>query len=184
MKHIKIEEWWHFRDQLDKKGIAISVVALIGAILLCFFIIQVVKNRAISYEESIKQIASNVNAQEQRRFDLIPELVKCVKAYDEHEYKVLLALANARSCNGDSISKEVQNRISIVIERYPDLKSHENYEKLMIELSNTENRILQERKAYNQEVTRYRSFVRQFPSKQLLKLTDYEIVNYERFKSL
>ena len=46
----------------------------------------------------------------------------------------------------------------------------------------TENKIVEVRKAYNQQVTRYKRFVRQFPSKQLLSLTDYEVLDYERLE--
>lgn len=191
MKHIKIEEQCHFWNQVDKKGITIGVGAFMGALLLCFFIIQGTKNRAVSYEEAIKQAYSYVKTEEQRRLDLIPNLVECVKAYSEYEYKATLEVVKARSGNidsiahfgnGDLISKEVKDKISVVVERYPDLKAQKNYQDLMNELSITENRIVEVRKAYNQEVTRYKSFVRQFPSKQLLKLTDYEVVNFERLE--
>ena len=193
MKNIEIEEQKLPLTQLDKKDIAIGIGAFIGLLLFWFFVIQGVKNQAISYEESIKQTYSYVKAEEQRRLDLIPNLVECVRAYSEYEYKTTLELVKARSgdgnidsiahsCEGDLLSREVQDKISVVVERYPDLKAQKNYQDLMNELSITENRIVSVRKAYNQEVTRYKSFVRQFPSKQLLKLTDYEVIDYERLE--
>lgn len=164
------------------KKILVIVLALVGIVLLFVFSVQGVKNRAISYEESIEQADSYVKAEEKRRFDLIPNLVECVKAYDEHEYKTLIELAKARSNGSDADVKEIKTQIAAVVERYPDLKSQKNYQDLMNELALTENKIVEVRKAYNQQVTRYKRFVRQFPSKQLLSLTDYEVLDYERLE--
>ncbi len=164
-----------------KKALIIAA-ALVAVVLLGIFAVQGVKNRAISYEESIEQANSYVTAEEKRRFDLIPNLVECVKAYDEYEYKALIELAQARSGNGDADSKEIKDRINVVVERYPDLKAQKNYQDLMNELALTENKIVEVRKAYNQQVTRYKRFTRQFPSKQLLSLTDYEVLDYERLE--
>lgn len=164
------------------KKILVVFLALVGVVLLFVFSVQGVKNRAISYEESIEQADSYVKAEEKRRFDLIPNLVECVKAYDEHEYKTLIELAKARSNGSDADVKEIKTQIAAVVERYPDLKSQKNYQDLMNELALTENKIVEVRKAYNQQVTRYKRFVRQFPSKQLLSLTDYEVLDYERLE--
>lgn len=164
------------------KKILVIVLALVGIVLLFVFSVQGVKNRAISYEESIEQADSYVKAEEKRRFDLIPNLVECVKAYDEHEYKTLIELAKARSNGSDADVKEIKTQIAAVVERYPDLKSQKNYQDLMNELVLTENKIVEVRKAYNQQVTRYKRFVRQFPSKQLLSLTDYEVLDHERLE--
>lgn len=164
------------------KKVLVIVLALVAIVLLSIFAVQGIKNRAISYEESIEQADSYVKAEEKRRFDLIPNLVECVKAYDEHEYKTLIELAKARSNGSDADVKEIKTQIAAVVERYPDLKSQKNYQDLMNELALTENKIVEVRKAYNQQVTRYKRFVRQFPSKQLLSLTDYEVVDYERLE--
>ena len=164
------------------KKVLVIILALVGVVLLSIFAVQGVKNRAISYEESIEQADSYVKAEEKRRFDLIPNLVECVKAYDEHEYKTLIELAKARSNGSDADVKEITTQIAAVVERYPDLKSQKNYQDLMNELALTENKIVEVRKAYNQQVTRYKRFVRQFPSKQLLSLTNYEVLDYERLE--
>ena len=164
------------------KKVLVTILALVGLVLLFVFSVQGVKNRAISYEESIERASSYVKAEEKRRFDLIPNLVECVKAYDEHEYKTLTELAKARSTGTDADVKEIKTQIAAVVERYPDLKSQKNYQDLMNELALTENKIVEVRKAYNQQVTRYKRFVRQFPSKQLLSLTDYEVLDYERLE--
>ena len=193
MKNIEFKDLRLFWTQLDKKGIAVEALAFLSVLLLCFFIIQGVKNRAISYEESIKQAYSNIKSAEKRRSDLIPNLVECVRAYSEYEYRTTLAIVEARygnvnidsiarSGDGDLISREVKDKISIVVEHYPNLKAQKNYQNLMRELSLTENKILRERITYNKQVTSYKSFVRQFPSKQLLSLAGYDVMDCERLE--
>ena len=72
--------------------------------------------------------------------------------------------------------------IAAVAEAYPDLKSQKNYQELMNELAITENKIADIRKFYNKEVTDYKRFVRQFPNKQILGLSGYEVKDYERLE--
>ena len=162
------------------KQALILISAIIAVVLVCLFTVKGVENRAISYEEVIGNADSAVKAEEKRRFDLIPNLVECVKAYDEHEYRTLTELTKVRSTGTDADVNEIKAMIAAVAEAYPDLKSQKNYQDLMNELAITENKIVEVRKAYNTEVTRYKRFVRQFPSRQLLSLTGYETRDYER----
>ena len=164
------------------KKFLILISAFVAVALVGLFIVKGVENRAISHEESIGNAESVVKAEEKRRFDLIPNLVECVKAYDEHEYKTLVELAKARTGNGDADAKQIKDRISVVVERYPELQSQKNYQDLMNELAITENKIVEVRKAYNTEVTRYNRFTRQFPNKELLSLCGYEAKNYTRLE--
>lgn len=162
------------------KKVLVLISALIAVICICLFTVKGVENRAISYEEVIGNAESAVKAEEKRRFDLIPNLVECVKAYDEHEYKTLTELAKTRSTSTDADIDEIKTMIAAVAEAYPDLKSQKNYQDLMNELAITENKVVEVRKAYNTEVTRYNRFNRQFPTKQLLSLAGYEVKDYER----
>ena len=67
------------------KKILILISAFVAVALVGLFIVKGVENRAISHEESIGNAESVVKAEEKRRFDLIPNLVECVKAYDERQ---------------------------------------------------------------------------------------------------
>ena len=64
--------------------IIITIIAAVA--VMCLFMFQGVKNKAISYEEQITNAQSEIKVQEKRRADLIPNLVDCVKQYDRHEY--------------------------------------------------------------------------------------------------
>lgn len=167
------------------KKTLILVGAVIAAMICVFVIMMQVENRAISYEEAIENTGGDIRVEEKRRFDLIPNLVECVKQYDLHEYNTLKDVITVRSNNGNPNPgniDEIKAAINVVAERYPDLNSQKNYQDLMNELSITENKISQMRKHYNKDVTDYKRYVRQFPSKQILSLRGYEIKDYERLE--
>ena len=156
----------------------IIIAIIIAAILFSVFAINGVQNKAISYEEQINTAYSDIKVQEKRRADLIPNLVDCVKAYDEHEYQTLMNVISARGVNSDQTVNEVQNIISAVAEAYPELKSSENYRELMNELATTENLIANYRSNYNSWIKNYNQYVRKFPNKQFLNMLGYEVMNY------
>ena len=163
------------------KKILLVIAAVAAVALTALFIVMGVENRAITLEEAIENTAGDIRTEEKRRFDLIPNLVDCVKQYDEHEYNTLKDVIAARSADGSIANvDEVKTMIAAVAEAYPELKSQKNYQELMNELSITENRIANYRKHYNENVTDYKRYVRQFPSKQILAMRGYEVKDYER----
>lgn len=172
-------------ESTKKKNINIKLILIIVGIVLAVtlftvFALNSVPNKAISYEEQITTAQSEIKIQEKRRADLIPNLVDCVKEYDKHEYETLMAVVEARGTNSDSSVQEIQTMINAVAEQYPDLKSNENYKELMNELSTTENKIAQVRSNYNEWVTKYNSYTKKFPNKQILNLLGYEVTGYEK----
>lgn len=156
----------------------IIVAIVLAVILFATFALQGVPNQAISYEEQILTAQSDIRVQEKRRADLIPNLVDCVKAYDEHEYKTMMDVVNARGANSDEAVANVTTMIQAVAEAYPELKSNENYKELMNELATTENLIANYRSNYNQWVKSYNQYVRKFPNRQILSMLGYEVVDY------
>ena len=162
------------------KLILIIVAIILAVVLMFVFALQGVPNKAISYEEQITTAQSEIKIQEKRRADLIPNLVDCVKEYDKHEYETLMAVVEARGTNSDSSVQEIQTMINAVAEQYPDLKSNENYRELMNELSTTENKIAQVRSNYNEWVTKYNSYVKKFPNRQILDFLGYEVTEYQK----
>ena len=166
------------------KKIIIIITCVIGTIMLFTCICFGIENKAIAYEEAIENTDGNIRVEEKRRFDLIPNLVECVKEYDKHEYETLMGIVEKRTNNttdGFNIN-EVKTILNAVAEAYPDLKSQKNYQELMNELSITENKISEMRKFYNQQVTNYKRYTRQFPSKQILSLVGYNVLDYERLE--
>src|SRR6186713_2545713 len=132
-------------------------------------------NRFVTQEEAIKAQWAEVQNQLQRRNDLIPNLVETVKGYAQHEEKVFSDIAEARSrllaarSPEETIAAANQQssalgRLLAVVESYPQLRANEQFNRLMDELSGTENRIATERMRYNEKIQEYNTSRRQFPA--------------------
>jgi LemA protein len=142
-------------------------------------------NRLQSTDETIKAAWAEVINQYQRRADLIPNLVNTVKGFAAQEKDVLLGVTEARSraatiqatpelINDPQAFTRFQqaqgelssalSRLMVVVERYPDLKSNQNFRDLQAQLEGTENRITVARNRYIKAVQEYNVVVRSFPS--------------------
>ncbi len=145
-------------------------------------------NSIQTYDEQAQQAKQNIDAQLQRRADLIPNLVNTVKGFAAQEERVLTEVTQARAGlvgalqrPGGSDPTELANanqnltgalgRMNVVIEAYPQLKSNENFLKLQDELTGTENRIAVSRTDYNGAVRQYNEYIRKFPQVLTAKAT-------------
>lgn len=161
--------------------LCLIILAVIAALVLVFiFAFQGVQNKAIGLEEQITTAQSEIKIQEKRRADLIPNLVDCVKAYDEHEYNTLMAVIEARGASNDEVAAEIMTSVNVVAEQYPELKSNENYKQLMTELATTENLIANTRTNYNTWVSKYNSYVKKFPNRGILDMLGYEVQTFNK----
>ena len=141
-------------------------------------------NNIPSYEETAKAKWSEVQNQYQRRTDLIPNLVETVKGFAKQEREVLEAVTEARAratsvqipsdviTNPEAFKKfqEAQSQLSgalgrllAVSEKYPDLKSNQNFLALQSQLEGTENRIAVARRDYIEAVRVYNTELKTFP---------------------
>src|SRR6185295_10426851 len=132
-------------------------------------------NTFVSQEVAIKAQWAQVENQLQRRNDLIPNLVETVKGYAQHEQGVFKDIADARSrllaakSPEETIAAANQQtsalgRLLAVVESYPQLKANEQFNRLMDDLSGTENRIAVARMRYNEAIQAYNTSRRQFPA--------------------
>jgi len=134
------------------------------------------KNAMVQKNEEVDQMYSQVNIQQQRRLDLIPNLVASVKGYVKEEETVLTNIANARAgvmAAGSDRASSIQanNKLDVAVspllrlqEAYPNLRSNEQFTRLNDELAGTENRIAVERGRYNRALEDYNVYVAQFPN--------------------
>lgn len=160
------------------KLVFIIIVIIACVVIAAMFLIHSAENTAIGMEEQINSAKSEINVQEKRRADLIPNLVECVKSYDQHEYETLMAIVKERGTDDDTATS-VQLAVNAVAEAHPELKSSEQYKQLMTELAVTENLIANYRNAYNERVKEYTTYVRRFPHGFFFGLTGYQAKEYE-----
>ncbi|MEX2153745.1 MAG: LemA family protein [Gemmatimonadaceae bacterium] len=140
--------------------------------------IQTLDERAQAYQ-------GNIEAQLQRRADLIPNLVNTVKGYAAHEEQVLTNVTNARAGllsavkSGDPEQMAAANaqmtgaigRLLVTVENYPNLKADQGFLRFQDELAGTENRIAVSRGDYNSAVNEYNAYIRKFPAVVTAKVT-------------
>ena len=165
-----------------KKWIPVGIVA--GVILIALLMTVSSYNSLVTNQEAAKTAWSQVENQYQRRFDLIPNLVETVKGFAKQEREVLTEVTRLRSQWGEARTTgniaqaqqaargldAVLSRLLLVVERYPELKSNQNFLKLQDQLEGTENRISVERRRYNLAVKNYNVSIRRFPTNFLASM--------------
>ncbi len=144
-------------------------------------------------DEQTKSAWSEVLNQYQRRADLIPNLVNTVKGFAAQEQAVLIGVTEARAKAtqvkvdpGDATSLQqfqaaqgelssALSRLMVVVERYPELKSDQNFRDLQAQLEGTENRITVARNRYIQAVQDYNVTIRKFPVNLTAMVFGYDV---------
>jgi LemA protein len=135
-----------------KRNLIIGIVVILFIVFAIYSLFAGNYNKFVKMDVAIKAAWSQVENQLQRRYDLIPNLVETVKGFAKQEKSVLVEVTNARARVGgagtvpDKIAANNQlsgalSRLLLVVERYPDLKSNQNFMRLQDELAGTENRI-------------------------------------------
>ncbi|KGE72024.1 LemA family protein [Spirochaeta lutea] len=154
-------------------------------------------NTMQTMEEQVFRAWGDLEAQLQRRADLIPNLVATVRGYADHEQETLQAVTDARSRVGSiQLTPETLNdpqamenfraaqgelssalsRLMVVTENYPNLKADQSFRDLQNQLEGTENRISVARQRYNEQVQKFNSTIRSFPN----SLTNSILLKLER----
>ncbi|MPZ09464.1 MAG: LemA family protein [Kiloniellaceae bacterium] len=154
--------------------------------LLAAFLAGCGVNDIPAYDEAVKAAWAQVDNQYKRRADLVPNLVEVVKGFAAQEQETLTAVVDARAratqtqippdmlSNPEAFQRFESNqgaltqalsRLLVVVERYPDLKSNQNFLSLQAQLEGTENRIAVARRDYIQAVQVYNTELRTFPGR-------------------
>ena len=161
-----------------------SIKSILIALVAAFSLTSCTYNKLVEQEEGVTRAWADVEAQYQRRADLIPNLVNTVKGYAAHESETLEAVVNARTkatqitidpanATPEQIAafqaaqgevSQALGRLLAITENYPDLKANEQFSELQAQLEGTENRIAEARRLYNEAVQTYNVSVRKFPN--------------------
>src|SRR5947209_16506909 len=184
----------------------LGLLGCLGALVLILLIgggwFIGVRNHMVDLDQQVQAQWAQVENDYQRRFDLIPNLVRTVQGAANFEKSTLEAVINARSRVGQvqapaggppGTQSNLPNdpnamaqfagaqenltgalsRLLVVVERYPDLKSNQNFLELQSQLEGTENRIAVERRRYNEAVREYNTRVRLFPGSVIAGLRGF-----------
>ncbi len=146
------------------------IILIIIAILLIIILSKY--NSLVKARNKVKQAESGIDVYLNQRFDLIPNLVECVKAYSKYEQSIFTEIADLRSSyiketkNIKSAEKlnNKMNQLIAVSENYPDLKADEQYLNLQKTLTKLESQLQAARRIYNLEVTEYNNKIDVIPS--------------------
>jgi LemA protein len=168
-----------------KRNLIIAIVVALVVVISLYSFFKGNYNTFVSLDEAVKGSWAQVENQLQRRYDLIPNLVETVKGYAKQEKDVLVEVTNARAKVGgagnvpDKIKANNElsgalSRLLVVVEKYPDLKSNQNFLRLQDELAGTENRIAVERKRYNDAVKAFNVAIRSFPANLLAGMFGFQ----------
>ena len=189
-----------------------GLLGCVGALILALIIFGgyfvSVRNNLVGLDEQVNQQWAQVESQYQRRFDLIPNLVRTVQGAANFEKSTLEAVVNARARVGqvaapagapggaanlpndqnslDQFAAAQQglsnalSRLLVVVERYPELKSNQNFLELQSQLEGTENRIAVERQRYNQDAQQFNTAVRRFPASFVANMSGFKPKAYFR----
>ena len=166
-----------------------AIIAVIAVIALFIMVIGVF-NSLVALKNAVKNAWAQIDTQLKRRYDLIPNLIECVKGYMEHEkstYEMVVKARNAAMAitNDPKAQSQAENALSGTLkslfalsENYPELKANQNFMSLQEELASTENKIAYARTAYNDAVMMYSNKKEQFPSNIIAAMFNFQSYDY------
>lgn len=164
----------------------IAPVAIVsGVLLLIILILTSSYNGLVDRELKVDQSVADLDVQLQRRFDLIPNLVKSVEGALEQEREIIGKVTEARTRYAGAASgndrvaaagelEGALSRLLVVVESYPQVASLQNVRDLQVQLEGTENRVAQARRSYNETVTDFNRAIRRFPRSIIAGIFGFE----------
>lgn len=150
-------------------------VVLLVIIVILVVIVVSMYNGLVALRNRVRNAYSQMDVQMKNRADLIPGLVETVKGAAGHERGTLEAVIQARSAvmNASTPDESMEannqltgalNRMMLLVENYPELKANANFQQLMNELRDAEEKIRYSRQFYNDTVQKYNTKIEVFPS--------------------
>src|SRR5437773_9840213 len=166
-------------------GSLLAMLTVAGIVIALALAAAAIYNRLIKLKTNCENAFAQIEVQLKRRYDLIPNLVECVKRYMIHERDTLERVIAARNQAAAGLTRAIQQpgdsealrtwmgaegslagalgRLSAVMENYPELKANESVGDLTEELTSTENRIAYARQTYNDWATGFNTYRQTFP---------------------
>ena len=172
------------------------LIAIVVLVVLVLIVIGLYNN-LVKLRNNRENAFSNIDVQLKQRYDLIPNLVSSVKGYAAHEKELLENVIKARAAaiSATDINQKIaaDNQLSaalsglrVSVEAYPDLKANQNFQQLMTELADIENKLAASRRFFNSSTKELNNAVQTFPGNILAgmfgfqKEPMFEVSNTER----
>jgi LemA protein len=158
------------------RPLATAAIAVIIILVVVVAPVTGTYNRLVAANQQVDAAWANVETQYQRRLDLIPNLAEATRGFLTQEKTVFEDLAQARTRYAGAPPGSPQRvaaanqlesalaRLLVIVENYPVLRSSDVVQRLMTELSSTENEIAAARQGYNQQVRQYNTLLKTFPT--------------------
>lgn len=165
------------------------IIAILAVVVIIAISLGGSYNGIVAKAEEVDNKFATIDTQLQRRADLIPNLVNTVKGYAAQEKEIIASVTEARAklagattvgekANADEELTSALNRLLVVVENYPELKSSQNFIQLSDELAGTENRIATARRDYNEAVKKYNLKIKRFPTNLMAGMFRFESKAY------
>ena len=171
-----------------------TIIGFIVIIIICLLtVFVIIFNRFQRLSNGSEASLAQIKVALKKRLDMISQLVEVVKSYAKFEREVMETVTKMRSLIMDtkipkeiddvnSSSKQIFESIFAVVENYPDLKTSENVNDLMKEISEVEDEILRQRYTYNNIVQEYNTRLKTVPSNIVAKILSYKKLEYLKFE--
>lgn len=148
------------------------IVIILAAVVLILLIAYIVINNGLSHAiVKIEEAESGIDVALTKRYDVLTKQLDIVKAYAKHESATISKVIELR--RGSSVAdksaaaaamSEMQSKINVVAEAYPELRSSDNFRTLQTSVNDTEEHLQAARRAYNANVSSYNQKLVTFPS--------------------
>lgn len=166
----------------------VILIILAIAALLVLWVISV-QRKLVGQDELCQNAMSTIGVQQESRWDALSGMVELVKSYNEHEYNSLRdVIAQRRPLNGSSTAEQVDAQealmsrvasgVSVVVEKYPELKANENYATAMSAVDKYTNLVRTSKMVYNDTATRYNKLIRQIPDAFVASMFGFKTRDY------
>lgn len=157
----------------------------IAIIVIVLLMVLITYNKLVYLKNMVKEAFSTMDVYLKKRWDLIPNLVECVKGYAHHEQETLEKVISLRNFSYDNLNQKDKiekgneiaegiSKIMLLAESYPELKASENFINLSNQLIQIENDIENSRKYYNGTVKNYNIAILQFPNNIVASLFGFK----------
>lgn len=158
------------------------VIISLVVVVVIYFIYAF--NKLVRLSNMTNEAWSGIDVQLQKRHDLIPNIVKVVKAYATHEKNLFESITKLRTqgIEADNVKTQEAAEVGlskalgslfVVVENYPELKASQNFLELQKDLSKVEHDLQRARRYYNGSVRNYNIFIEQFPSMIVAKVSNH-----------